>query len=101
MVGNQVGAQQQNQGTPPDDDTAVLADNANWAANNPARANCASDSYKRLIALNCPSEMIDQIGGWSSGKVGESYGEGFRLTHVFQALLSLSLEAEPNFTTEN
>ena len=31
----------------------------------------------RLRAVNCPSEMIDQIGGWSSGKVGEGYGEGF------------------------
>ena len=22
----------------------------------------------RLRAVNCPSDMIDQIGGWSSGK---------------------------------
>ena len=33
----------------------------------------------RLRAVNCPSEMIDQIGGWSSGKVGEGYGEGYSL----------------------
>ena len=52
-------------------------------------------------AVSCPTEMIHQIGGWSSGKVGEGYGEGFRLTQVFQALLSLNLEAKPNFTTEN
>jgi len=32
-----------------------------------------------LRAVSCPSEMIDQIGGWSSGKVGEGYGEGFQL----------------------
>jgi hypothetical protein len=31
----------------------------------------------RLRAVQCPSEMIDQIGGWSVGKVGESYGRGF------------------------
>jgi len=31
----------------------------------------------RLRAVNCPSEMIDQIGGLSSGKIGEGYGEGF------------------------
>ena len=55
----------------------------------------------RLRAVSRPSEMIDQIGGRSSGKVGEGYGEGFRLTQVFQALLSLSLKAKPNFTTEN
>jgi len=41
----------------------------------------------RLRAVQCPSEMIDQIGGWSSGKVGEGYGEGYR----FDALLSLML----------
>ena len=65
MVGNPVGAHRQNQGTPPDDDTAVLADNANWAANNPTRAGCTSDAYKRLKAVSFSSEMIDQIGGWS------------------------------------
>ncbi len=31
----------------------------------------------RLRAVSCPSEMIDQIGGWSPGKVGEGYGNGF------------------------
>ena len=31
----------------------------------------------RLRAVNCPSEMIDQIGGWSKRSVGEGYGEGF------------------------
>ena len=30
-------------------------------------------------AVSCPSEMIEQIGGWSSGKVGEGYGEGFEV----------------------
>ena len=33
----------------------------------------------RLRAVNCPSEMIDQIGGWSKRSVGESYGEGFEV----------------------
>ncbi|MDB3897532.1 tyrosine-type recombinase/integrase, partial [Alphaproteobacteria bacterium] len=33
----------------------------------------------RLRAVNCPSDMIDQIGGWSSGKVGEGYGDGYSL----------------------
>ena len=31
----------------------------------------------RLRAVSCPSEMTDQIGGWSSGKIGEDYGNGF------------------------
>ena len=33
----------------------------------------------RLRAVNCPSEMIDQIGGWSKSSVGECYGEGYSL----------------------
>ena len=31
----------------------------------------------RLRAVECPKEIIDQIGGWSSSDVGQSYGEGF------------------------
>ena len=31
----------------------------------------------RLRAVECPKGIIDQIGGWSSGDVGESYGKGF------------------------
>jgi integrase len=27
----------------------------------------------RLRAVDCSSDMIDQIGGWSSGKIGEGY----------------------------
>ena len=33
----------------------------------------------RLRAVSCPSEMIDQIGGWSKRSVGEVYGEGYTL----------------------
>ncbi len=29
----------------------------------------------RFGAVSCPSEMIDHIGGWLSGKVSEGYGE--------------------------
>ena len=36
----------------------------------------------RLRAVSCQSEMIDQIGGWSSRKVGESYGEGYAVVDV-------------------
>ena len=36
----------------------------------------------RLRAVNCQSEMIDQIGGWSKRSVGEGYGEGFPLERV-------------------
>jgi len=33
----------------------------------------------RLRVVQCPSEIIDQIGGWSSKTIGESYGEGYSL----------------------
>jgi integrase len=33
----------------------------------------------RLRAVSCPSQMIDQIGGWSSSTVGASYGKGYEL----------------------
>ena len=36
----------------------------------------------RLRAVECPKEIIDLIGGWSSGDVGESYGEGFPLINL-------------------
>jgi len=36
----------------------------------------------RLRAISCPSEMIDQIGGWVTAGVGYSYGEGYGLSNV-------------------
>ena len=33
----------------------------------------------RLRYVACPSEIADQIGGWSNKTVGQSYGNGFRL----------------------
>ena len=41
----------------------------------------------RLRAVYCPSEMIDQIGGWASGKIGEGYGEGFKMSQLHAHLL--------------
>ena len=45
---------------------------------------CSVHSFRhsmrdRLRAVECPKEIIDQIGGWSSSDVGEGYGEGFPL----------------------
>ena len=34
----------------------------------------------RLRAVECPMDMIDQIGGWKSvAGIGVSYGRGYRL----------------------
>ena len=63
--------------------------NSASAALNKWLKNKTSDSYvihsfrhsmrDRLRAINCPSEMIDQIGGWSSSNTGQSYGNGYNL----------------------
>ncbi len=33
----------------------------------------------RLRAVECPSDLIDQIGGWSRGSIGDGYGKGYSL----------------------
>ena len=33
----------------------------------------------RLRAVECPSEVIDQLGGWSLKSVGQGYGNGFSI----------------------
>ena len=43
----------------------------------------------RLRAVQCPSDMIDQIGGWSTAGVGQAYGEGYSLNRTRQSLLEL------------
>jgi len=33
----------------------------------------------RLRNVECPKEIIDQLGGWSKGSIGENYGSGYNL----------------------
>ena len=33
----------------------------------------------RLRAVECPSDIIDRIGGWKTAGVGQSYGAGYNL----------------------
>ena len=42
-------------------------------------AHCLRHTFRdRLRAVECPMDMIDQIGGWRSvGGIGASYGEGY------------------------
>ena len=40
----------------------------------------------RLREVECPKEIIDRIGGWSSSDVGESYGEGFPIQTLMKWL---------------
>jgi integrase len=43
----------------------------------------------RLRAVQCPSDMIDQIGGWSTAGVGQGYGEGYGLTATTGFLMQI------------
>jgi integrase len=45
----------------------------------------------RLRAVQCPSDMIDQIGGWSTAGVGQSYGEGYGLDSLKDWLKRLAV----------
>ena len=49
----------------------------------------------RLRAVNCPSDMIDQIGGLSSGEVGDGYGEGHSLVKDLEWLRKIN--KPPNY----
>ena len=45
----------------------------------------------RLRAVQCPSDMIDQIGGWSTAGVGQAYGEGYSLEVINSYFISTTL----------
>ena len=47
----------------------------------------------RLRGVNCPSDMINQIGGWSKQSIGETYGEG----HQLEALCTYLIKTTVNF----
>ena len=34
----------------------------------------------RLRAVECPSDIVDRIGGWITAGVGQGYGKGYPLT---------------------
>ena len=36
----------------------------------------------RLRNINCPSDVADQIGGWSNKTVGQEYGSGYALRNL-------------------
>jgi integrase len=45
-------------------------------------AGCVVHSFRhslrdRLRAVECPSDVVDQIGGWTTGGVGQGYGSGY------------------------
>ena len=82
------------------DHTRCNANSASNALNKWLQANFRNDIVihgfrhamrDRLGAISCPSEMINQIGGWSSGQVGGAYGEGYSVLQTAQWMTKLSL----------
>jgi integrase len=43
----------------------------------------------RLRAVQCPSDMIDQIGGWATAGVGQSYGAGYSIDIKWELMSKL------------
>lgn len=46
--------------------------------------NCVIHSFRhslrdRLRAVECPSDIVDAIGGWKTSGVGQGYGNGYPL----------------------
>ena len=59
--------------------------------------NCVIHSFRhsmrdRLRAINCPSELIDHIGGWSSSNVGQTYGNGYSLEIKFKQIKKIIIK---------
>ena len=38
----------------------------------------------RLRTIECPSDIIDQIGGWATTSVGQNYGDGYPLQNLYR-----------------
>ena len=46
--------------------------------------NCVVHSFRhsfrdRLRAVSCPTDVVDELGGWAIGTVGQKYGQGYQL----------------------
>ncbi|MDC1209112.1 site-specific integrase [Litorivicinus sp.] len=46
----------------------------------------------RLRAVNAPMDMIDQLGGWSSRSIGQSYGDGFSVNDLAKTMIQILSE---------
>ena len=78
----------------------VQANSASAALNKWLKAyvsnGCTIHSFRhsvrdRLRAVECPTEMVDQIGGWSRGSVGQGYGSGYPLDAMRRYLSKIVL----------
>ena len=41
--------------------------------------------------MQCPSDIVDAIGGWSATTVGERYGQGYNIDVLFEWMEKIAL----------
>ena len=82
------------------DDTSTNANSASAAINKWLKPRvpegCVIHSFRhslrdRLRETQCPSDMIDQIGGWSTAGVGQGYGDGYGMEQMLNYLSQIEI----------
>ena len=61
--------------------------------------NCVIHSFRRrlrdrLRAVECPSDIVDVIGGWKTSRVGHGYGSGYPLEVLEKWLLKMECSSQ-------
>ena len=46
----------------------------------------------RLRAVQCPVDIVDAIGGWTAGSIGEKYGQGYKLDVLHEWMVKLVIQ---------
>jgi integrase len=46
----------------------------------------------RLREVDCPADVMDEIGGWSKQSVGQSYGKGSSLERLHRFMMQVVLD---------
>ena len=41
------------------------------------------------LEIECPSDVIDQIGGWRTAGVGHRYGNGYSLAQTYRWIVKI------------
>ena len=56
------------------------------------------DTFRdRLRAVECPMDLIDQIGGWKSvSSKGNSYGQGYDLSKIREKIEAIAIPHQRN-----
>ena len=50
----------------------------------------------RLRAVECPSDIIDQIGGWLTQGVGAAYGDGYSV-NILEKQMAKAYSSIPDY----